>query len=94
MISSDHCQHYAILIRVRQKAALRVSIFLGTIWGIGIATAFVNNYYKQPNSQSAFLTMAILIVFGVSVALQLARLEMFHQLLEMVDFLQRESQSK
>lgn len=87
MISSEHCQQYAVLLRIRQTAARRDSIFLGAIWGIGIATAFVYTYYGRSNSHSIFLTMAMLIVFGLGFALQLARLEMFHQLLEMVDFL-------
>jgi sulfite exporter TauE/SafE len=91
MISSEHCREYAVLLRIRQAAARRVSIFLGTIWGVGLVSAFVYNFYTQPNSQSVFLTAAILILFGLGFALQLARLETLRQLLEMVNFLERES---
>jgi hypothetical protein len=53
--------------------------------------AFVYNIYGEPNSRGVFLTTAMLIMPGLIFTVQLARLEMFHQLLEMVDFLQRES---
>lgn len=92
MISPEHCQQYAVLLRIRQRAARRDSIFLGVIFGVGIAAAFVYNFYSQPNGQSVFLGAALLLIFGLSFTNQLARLEMFRQLLEMVDFLQRESQ--
>ena len=91
MISSEHCQQYAVLLRIRQTAARRASIILGIISGLGIVSAFVYNFYGQSNSQSIFLMAALLIMFGLGFALQLARLEMFRQLLEMVDFLERES---
>ena len=91
MISSEHCQQYAVLLRIRQTAARRDSIILGAVWGVGMVTAFVYNFYSEPNSQSVFLTTAMLIAFGLSFAHQLSRLDMFDQLLEMVDFLQRES---
>ena len=91
MISSEHCQQYAVLLRIRQTAARRASIFLGVIWGLGMVSAFVYNFYSQPNSQSNFLTAGLLIMLGFGFALQLARLEMFRQLLEMVDFIERES---
>jgi sulfite exporter TauE/SafE len=91
MISTEHCQQYAVLLRIRQTAARRTAIILGIIWGAGIVSAFVYNFYSQSNSQSFFLTATLLIMFGLGFALQVARLEMFRQLLEMVDFLERES---
>lgn len=91
MISSEHCQQYAVLLRIRQTAARRDSIILGAIWGVAMLAAFVYNFYSEPNSQSVFLATAMLLVFGLGFALQLVRLEMFRHLLEMVDFLQRES---
>lgn len=92
MISSEHCQQYAVLLRIRQTAARRDAIFAGAIWGVSMLAAFVYNIYSEPNSQGVFLTTAFLIMLGLGFARQLARLEMFDQLLEMVDFLQRESQ--
>jgi hypothetical protein len=56
-----------------------------------MVSAFVYNFYSQPNSQSIFLTVGLLIMVGLGFAHQLARVEMFRQLLEMVDFLERES---
>ena len=91
MISSEHCQQYAALLRIRQKAARRDSIFIGAILGVGLVVAFVYTFFSQPNSQSIFLTIAIFLVLWLGFALQLARLEMFRHLLEMVDFLERES---
>ena len=91
MISSEHCQQYATLLKIRQAAARRDSIILGTIWGIGVVTAFVYNFFSKLNSQSVFLGAVLLILLGFGFVLQLARLEMLRQMLEMVDFLQRES---
>ena len=92
MISSEHCQQYAVLLKIRQAAARRDSIILGVIWGIGLVTAFVYNFTSKLNSQSVFLAAALLILLGFGFVLQLARTEMLRHLLEMVDFLQRESQ--
>ena len=91
MISAEHCQQYATLLKIRQAAARRDSIILGAIWGIGVVTAFVYNFYSRLNSQSVFLAAGILIMLGFGFVLQLARAEMFRQLLEMVNFLERES---
>ena len=91
MISSEQCQQYAALLRIRQTAARRDSIFIGATWGVGLVVAFVYTFYSQPNGPSVFLTIAIFFVLGLGFAFQLARVEMFRQLLEMVDFLQRES---
>ena len=91
MISSKHCQQYAILLRIRQAAARRDSIIIGVIWGVGMVSAFVSNFYGEPNSQSVFLAAAMLIMLGLGFVLQLARVEMLRHLLEMLDFLQRES---
>jgi hypothetical protein len=92
MTSSEHYQQYALLLRIRQTAARRDSIFLGAILGVGVVAAFVYNFFRQTNSQSIFLTIAIFALIGLGFVLQLARMEMFRQLLEMIDFLQRESQ--
>ena len=56
-----------------------------------MVSAFVYNFYSQPNSQSNFLAAGLLILLGCGFVLQVARLEMFRQLLEMVAFLERES---
>ncbi len=93
MISSEHCQQYAILLRIRQKAARRDSIILGVIWGIGLASAFVYNFLSELNSAGVFLAAMLLILLGFGFVLQLARLEMLRHMLEMVDFLQRESRA-
>ena len=93
MISSEHCQQYAILLRIRQKAARRDSFILGAIWGISLAAAFVYNFFSELNSAGVFLALVLLILLGFGFVLQLARLETLRHMLEMVDFLQRESQA-